>query len=260
MSCEEAAIVNGENLLLYTEQSFNDLYKKLIQLDENGLISKTAFKDFADHFHLQVNEDKIQSFYDKRLKDDKYPLKFLVTLSTLLTKGSVNSKSQAVFDTFMVSSHKIMGKKGLNEFLDLAFDLVSVDLTKFVPAPDSNNEYKVEDLDKLLGFMQKGREAAKSEVCEALFGSKSTSVMGPAFVKWAETEDNFKFFGSVTLRQVLKHKGKLLDSEENKKLKQDKRENVEAKEVKGGDGRISVEVSESHHHHRHHSHHEKENS
>ena len=258
LTYEEAAIVNGENLFLYTELSFNDLHKKLTQLAENGHISKSAFKDFAAHFNLQVKEERILNFYEKRIKDDKYPLKFLVTLSVLLSKGSVSSKSQAVFETFMVASHKIMGKKGLNEFLDLAFDLASVDLPKFAPAPDSNNNYKAEDLAKLLEYMQKGREEIKNEVSEVLFANKSTSVMGPAFVKWADSEENFKFFGSISLRQALKHKGKHLDGDSNKKLKEDKKEKTESKEVnvKVGETSASIEVSESHHHHSHHGHHE----
>ena len=262
LTYEEAAIVNGENLLLYTELDFSNLYTKLTQSAENGHISKSGFKDFIAHFRLQAKEERIAAFYEKRIKDDKYPLKFLVTLAALLSKGSVSSKSQAIFDTFMVASHKIMGKKGLNEFLDLSFDLVSVDLPKFAPPPDSNNNYKAEDLVKFLDFTQKGREAVKNEVNEALFVNKSTSVMGPAFVKWAETEDNSKFFGSITLRQVLKHKGKHLAHESSKKLKEESKENTETKEVKVkvGEKGASIEVTETHHSHSHHSHHGEKDS
>ena len=264
LTYEEAALANGENLFLYTELDFSDLYAKLTKSAENGHISKSVFKDFVAHFSLQAKEERIAKFYEKRIKDDKYPLKFLVTLSALLSKGSAGSKSQAIFETFMVASHKILGKKGLNEFLDLAFDLVSVDLPKFAPPPDSNN-YKAEDLAKYLDLMQKGRETVKNEVSEALFVNKSTSVMGPAFVKWAETEENYKFFGSISLRKVLKHKGKHLAHESSKKLKEESKENTETKkvEVKVGEKGASIEVSETHHshsHHSHHSHHEEKDS
>jgi hypothetical protein len=221
LTYEEAAVATGENLLLYTSYNFTDLHAFYIKSAENGYISKQNFKLFIDHFGLQFKEERFVAFYEKRMTDNKYPLKFLVTLTALLSKGSVSSKASAIFETFMVVKAKALSKKGLFEFLDLAFELVSVELPRFVPPPDSNNNYTADELGKSLKYMHAGTESIKNEIFEALFVNKCTSVMGAAFVKWAEDDQNKGYFESIELRKKLKHRGKHLLHEEKKKLKEE---------------------------------------
>lgn len=266
LSYEEAAMVNGEYELIYTEHNFERYFSKLKQLAQNGFVSKQHFHAYAAELSLQHQDAKVIKLYEKFLNDEKYDLKFLVSLAAILSRGSIKSKVEGIFEVYMVASAKVVGKPKFTNFIELIFDLSSVELLKLAQAPNSTNNYKQEDFDSYVSLMQNGKEESKKEIIESLFANKRSSVTLEQLLEWAEKEENHQWFSSITIRKALKHKAKRVLHEQKKQSKPKESEPAHHEsekkasvEVNVGGFKAEASVESHHSHHSHHREHHEEN-
>jgi len=262
LTAEEAAMVNGEYLLLYTEYKFEKYLTKLTSLAQKGLVSKKNFSAYAAELSLQHQDAAVVKVYEKYLKDDHYELKFLVSLAAILSKGSIKSKCHGILAAFKVETRDLIAKPKFISYLDLIFELSSVDLLKLAPAPDSTNNYTKQDFDSYVSLMQKGREDCKKEIIESLFVNKCPSIDLNQLLAWGKKEENHQWFSSITIRKALKHKARRILHDEKNQAKAKETEPVHHEPEKKTSVEVEVKVAvpeveagvETHHSHSHHSH------
>lgn len=258
LNYEEAAMVNGEYQLIYTEHHFDKYFHKLTSLAQGEFLTKDNFNAYASELSLQHRDPKASKVYEKFLKDDKYELKPLVVLAAILSRGSLKSKVEGIFQVYKGATSGLFGKPTFKKFFDLVFELCVVELLKLASPPDSSNNYKKDDFDNYVKWMHAGKEECYKEIENVLFVNKKTSVDLEQFLQWAQTDDNEKWFSSITVRKTLKHKGRHILHEHKKKAKESESghhhesESKVSAEVKVGGFEAEVSVEKHHSHHEHH--------
>ncbi|OMJ88006.1 hypothetical protein SteCoe_10162 [Stentor coeruleus] len=243
-SCEEAAIINGENLLLFYSRDIESTYKLLKDNSKEGTVSKKGMKAIKKEIGTVSEEyqQKVNKFYDELAQGEEgIKLTRYAALATLLCKGSGSKKANALFDANDAEGLGKLSKSQISEMIDEIFELASVKLPELASPSDSSNPYTKESMQSYREKIELGRPKDKETLLKNVVGELD-EVDKATFVAWFDADSNRDWLGSSSLREQLKKTGKKV----RKAAKKAKAES-EAKEPK--EEKEEKEHHEEHHHH-----------
>ena len=265
--CHEAALMAGDNSLLYASHEISVLFPALKAISKESLISKSDFRSFLKSSKLG-NDEKIQKFYKSLQREKEFHLSTIATLATILCKGSVEDKVSVLFETW--ASNNLLDREKAFEILDCIFDLAVEYLPVLVAAPTTNCNYTPDELNHFLQRAKAGREKAKLDITNEMFLRDSVSAKEVS--GWFNKNNNNTWLVSFGVRENLKDMGKKARREKKHKSTQDDNEagnkstqmgvkasqsldvHVESHEINTAP--ISEVIEQHHQYHHHHEHHE----
>ena len=252
-SCEEAAMMNGDFKLYYDNHDVTRLYQEFKTKSPEGKISLVEFQKLAKDLPLIYDKnEEVIAFYKHFLVGEHFELRFLATLTVILSRGTTANKVDVLYEIW-AKTHG-MSKKEFEAMLDFMFDLALDKLPTLASKPDNSNNYTVSSLNTFLERARAGREVSKQALINEIY--KADNVEKAEILRWAQTGDNANWLSARYIRYNLKRAGK---RELHKKRKQEKgsKPEVTATLEVAAPG-VKVTVSEEHHHREHHSEHHGE--
>lgn len=205
ITCEEAALVNGDSRLYYFGHDISTLSKSFNSNSKDGKISLSSLESLSKSLPLIYEEDpEVISFYKKISKKSKIHLKHLTALAVLLAKGSIFSKISALIETW--GNGNDISKDQFSEMLDFMFDLALDRLSLLRTTPSSDNYYTEESMDRFLSTAREGKGRSKERILKEIFVEDTVSKAN--VINWTNVDNNQNWFSAKSLRPLLKKSGK----------------------------------------------------
>lgn len=205
ISCEEAALVNGDSRLYYFGHDISTLTKSFNSISNDSKVTLSSLESLSKTLPLIYEEDpEVISFYKKLSKRSKIPLKHLTALAVLLAKGSIFSKISALAETW--GNGNDISKDQFSEMLDYMFELSLDKLSLLRSHPSSENHYTEESMDRFLSIAREGKDRSKERILKELFVDDTISKAN--VINWANIDNNQNWFNAKSVRPLLKKSGK----------------------------------------------------
>jgi hypothetical protein len=263
--CHEAALIAGENSLMYSLHEISTLFPLIKAISKDGRIRKGDFKTFLKNNKL-AGDEKSFEFYKRITVDKGFELTMVATLAAILCKGSNEQKISALIEAWTAQD---LNKERASEIFDCIFDLAVEFLPILVAPPTIENNYTPDELNHFLQRAKSGRERAKFDILKEIFSSDTVNKKD--LIDWFNKNTNSTWLVSHTVRENLKEIGKKARKEKKHKSTQDavltdnKSSGMLGKTSQSLDVHASHEINsvpiseviEKHHYnHHHHEHHE----
>ncbi|OMJ89112.1 hypothetical protein SteCoe_8838 [Stentor coeruleus] len=252
--CEEAAIINGENLLLFYSRGIESIYKLLKDNSKGGKVGKKGMKAVKKELGTLAEEyqGKVEGFYNGLKDGDGIKLTTFTALAALLCKGSGSEKANALFDANDNDNQGKLSKSQITQMIDEIFDLATVKLPELASPSDSSNEYTKESMQGYKEKIEKGKPKDKETLLKNVVGDLE-EVDKATFVAWFDNNDNRIWLGSTSLRLQLKKTGKKKSSGAKKpkaedEVKEDPKENPKEVPKEGKEHRKKGKEHHEEHH------------
>lgn len=210
VTCEEAAIINGENLLLYFNHNIEDISKLIQTNSKEGKISKSEWKIIEKELGAVSKEEdqaKVNAFYKEIKTEKKLKVSTLTTLAVLLCKGSGAHKATALFDAYDTKKLGQLPKSEVGAMIDELIEFASVKLPVLASPSDSDNTYDEKGMQAYKDKMKNGKAKDREALLNAVSADQEM-VQKSVFVAWFSKDDNREWLGSTSLRTHLKKTGK----------------------------------------------------
>ncbi|OMJ75814.1 hypothetical protein SteCoe_24952 [Stentor coeruleus] len=207
---EEAAIINGENLLLYYNHNINDIFKLFQTNSKEGNVSKKHWKEIQKELGNISDESqqaKVNEFYKGIKTEKELKLSVLTTIAVLLCKGSGADKASVFFDAHDAKKLGQLPKSDVGAMIDELIEFASVKLPTLASPSDSVNTYTEEGMQVYKDRMKCGRNKDRDALLNAVSVDQEM-VEKSVFVAWFSKEDNGEWLRSTGLRTHLKKTGK----------------------------------------------------
>lgn len=243
VSCQEAAIINGENLLLFYSRGIESTFKLLKDNSKKGKVSKKGMAAVEKELGTVAEEfqPKVKAFYDGLIHEKGIKLSTFIALAVLLCKGTGSEKANALFEANAADGQGKLSKAQISSMIDEIFELASVKLPELASPSDSSNQYTKESMQAYKERIELGRPKDKETLLKNVLGDLE-EVEKAAFVSWFDRDNNRDWLGSTSLREQLKKTGK--------------RELKAAKKAKA-ESEVKEPHKEEKEHHEKHEHHEE---
>ncbi|OMJ77520.1 hypothetical protein SteCoe_22881 [Stentor coeruleus] len=228
VSCVEAAIINGENLLLYYSRDIEDISKLIQTNSKEGKVSKKNWGVIEKELGTVSEESqqaKVKAFYNGIKIEKGFKLSTLITLAVLLCKGSSANKAAALFDAHDSKKLGQLSKPDVEAMIDELIEFASVKLPTLASPSDTSNSYTEEEMKTYIEKINQGKAKDREELINGVSASQEM-VQKSVFVAWFDK--NHKWLGSTDLRTHLKKTAK--HEKGDKAGKAEKAENPEKAE------------------------------